>query len=170
MNIDPTTFPSVLSYLRSHHAVFSNNEDDSYLAKLGIESDYYQLTELSYLVEREIEQRKLKKSKPDVDNQYKVIKGTEASTFFNQGWSYVDQFYGNETFGCIATGTRMETIWFGNHCVACNEMMNFEKFIKHTALFQPVMLVIMKKIGATSTVAMEKGPAAASLVFDQSFG
>lgn len=164
----------ILSYLRAHTAIFSESESDAYLQRLSIEADYYQLTHLSTLIECETQRRLEDISKKKEEIIYRVVKGTEASSFFSQGWMFVHQYYGNETFGCIATGTRTETIWFGNHCVSCNELMNYEKFIKHTTLFQPVMFVIMKKKSLTAVTASHVIEAlnnsAGSLSFDQSFG
>jgi hypothetical protein len=136
---------------------------------LQVEADYYQLVDLQFQVQLELQRRQEVRSKGnETDSFYKIVKGTEITTFLNQGWQFVHQYYGNETFGCIASGTRMETIWFGNHCVACNELMNLEKFLKHTTLFQPVMFVIVKK-GQSSSVSTEVNPVG-TLSFDQSFG
>jgi hypothetical protein len=174
--LDPTTFSSILSYLRSRKSVFSEKEDDSYLQLFLLEADYYQLADLKAHIQYELEKRMEIRVKgpgcepPPSTAVYKIVKGDEVSSCFQQNWQFVSQFYGNETFGCIASGTRMETIWFGNRCVACNESMNQERFSKHTTLFQPVMFVVMKPSDSFSSADTNGIAQQSALTFDQSFG
>lgn len=160
LSADPTVFSGVLSYLRTHKAHFLLKEDDVYLQLLLIEADFYQYPDLTSAIFEELEKRKLEEERKYSSavaaansTAFKVVPEAEVSLWFDRGWSFVSQYYGNESYGC-PSGSSYRVATFHNRgsprCSACNEPMHYERFLKHVVLFKPCLFVISKKSVARS--------------------
>lgn len=160
---DPTVFPGILSFLRSHKTTFLRQETESQLQLLLIEADFYQYLSLSEAIENELERRRLEEDLTQArtianknNNTYKIVSEMEASMWFDRGWAFVHQYKGNESYGCpTAPGYRVATFDTRGErglpqCSVCKEfMVNYERFLKHTVLFTPCMFVISRCFAPT---------------------
>jgi hypothetical protein len=175
---DPTTFSSILTYFRSRKIFFSVNDENIFLERLLIEADFYQLVDLVQIIQDELAHRRANKNNlKDLNSneyQYKSINASDCNFFFDKGWHYVDSYQGNETLACSISGTKIATLWQNNVCCACREQMSQEKFRMHTSFFNPIIVVIKRRVYTSSasggSIFDNSIDSSSALAFDESFG
>lgn len=185
---DPTAFPGVLSYLRTRKVVFSpTNDDDTYLQLLLIEADFYQYEDLSRAIVSELQERSNeidRKQSLEMNSSsnisYRIVREAEASFWFDRGWSFVSQYYGDECRACPAGNSYLAAHIDANRkCSVCQESILGRSFGNHTVIFKPCMFVLSKKWPQRTSSSRSAGDrvdgvvevdSGAGLQFDQSFG
>lgn len=146
---DPLCFPAILSYLRSQQVFLAEDIDRSFLEKLLVEADYYQLEALSSHVREEIAHRDSQKKNGEGDTMdcpdvFRSITPADVASHFEQGWAFVSSFEANETASCSATGSKVTATWRNNMCSVCGFNMTYEKFVKHASFFKPTVVVVRR--------------------------
>lgn len=172
---DPTTFESILSFMRSGRIFFT--QDSVYLEKLLLEADFYCLTSLAEQITEELEARATNPNNVVMSKQQKVVSSHTLQQHLDQGWHFIGTFEDNETSGCTVLGSKVEASWRTNACSICREGMIYEKFLRHTVLFKPTKIVLQRdhhsvSVGTNNCAPVSQTAATSHnpLVFDQSFG
>lgn len=156
--VDPLTFPSILSFLRSGKAILSA-EFEEYLQKLSIEADFYMLSQLSAEIAEELDRR----SRPRDDFQFLAIPAAEANAHFQQGWTYVDHYCEDDVLMCSATGNQQAAQWLQRsgwreyECGACKQGLSYELYLKHVTPVRKNMLIV-KRFAARTDGKEEANP------------
>lgn len=113
---DNENFHHILYYLRTHQFICDDLTTKT-LKMLQIEADFYQLRELKELLANEISHRCWVEPHPTV--VFRAIAPSQANSYFNQGWEYVDTYEDREHFCCIATGYLADANIRRNRCSVC---------------------------------------------------